>query len=426
MPQVHSAVLDSGLRLAVVELPHLHLATVAAFVRVGARFESPEDSGLSHFVEHMLFRGTELHPSSRDLAVAVESLGATLDAETGRDMSILSLAVPPDLVGAALAVLAEVIGRPRLAEIELERALILEELREDYDEDGNETHAEDIARGLLFGDHPLGQRIIGSEANIRRFTRDDVLRHFRRHYCASNMLICVAGPVAAEAVVGAAASALGFIPSGVETTAPAPRFDQHRVLYQYERRSGAQTDVHLLFRSVPDMDPDYLASVALLRAIDDGMSTPLHYELCDRRGLAYSVGAAIEPLADVALLEVSGTTGQAKVPDLLAGILELLGRFRDQPISAGDLARIKQRYRSDMLAALDDSAAMASWFGGTALYYPPSDLDQRLAGMAAITADDIRAAAERVLRPERLAIAVVGPLSRARQGEVRELAMRWR
>ncbi|MCG8423827.1 MAG: insulinase family protein [Proteobacteria bacterium] len=425
-PHVVTYELENGLRVVAVALPHLHTATIGVFVRVGSRFEAPSDNGLSHFVEHMLFRGSDAYPTSRDLAFAIESLGGTLDAETGRDLSLFHITVEPTLIDSGLALLGEVVSRPRLGEIDLERSIIIEEMREDYDEDGVETHGEDIVRGLLFGDHPLGQRVIGSEANVRRFGEADLRRHLARHYCAENMLVCVAGPVAPGDVVASARAHMSALPAGQVVAAPPLSFDQAGVRYRYIARGGSQTDVHVLFRAVPDIDPDYMASVGLLRAIDDGMSTPLHYELCDRRGLAYSVGALIEPLADTALLDLSSSTGSANVSALLRGMLELVGRFRTDLVTAAELTRIKRRYRNDLFAAMDDGYAMANWFGGTMLYYPPPDLDQRLAQMDSISAHDIREVARRILCPDHLAIAVVGRLSKARQGEVREIVNTWR
>jgi predicted Zn-dependent peptidase len=409
-----------------VALAHLHTVALAVFVKVGSRFEIPADNGLSHFLEHMLFRGTAAYPSSLAINMAVESLGGTLYAETGRDLSLFQICLEPDQVSSGLALLGEILGRPRFADIELERSIILEEMSEDYDEGGVEVNSDDIARGLLFGDHALGQRVLGPRGNVERFTEADVRRHFERHYSARNMLVCVAGPVDHEAVVAGAQAHLGHLCPGEPVAAPPAAFDQTAPRYRYVPDTGSQTSVNLVFRSVPDMDPGYVDSMALLRAVDDGMSTPLHYELCDRKGLAYSLGASIEPLADAALFEVSGATSQAKVPALVRGVLELLGRFRAELVGEAELTRIKRRYHYDLVSSMDDSLAMASWFGGIALYYPPPGFAQRLAQMSAVTAEHIRAAAQRVFRPENLAVAVVGPLSRARQGEVRELVTRWR
>lgn len=425
-PDVITTALDNGLRVVTASLPHLHTVTLVTFVKVGARFERAEDNGLSHFVEHMLFRGTDDYPTSRDLNLAIEQLGSALHAETGRDLSLFAITIEPSLVSEGLALFGEIFGGPRFADIELERRLILEEINEDYDEDAVEINADDIARGLIFGGHPLGQRVIGTHDNIRRFAEHDVRRHFARHYTGANMLVCAAGPVDHDAVLAHARRHLGALPAGTPVDASAAASDQDRPRYKYVRDSGAQTSIHILFRAIPDMAPDYMAAAALLRAIDDGMATPLHYELCDQKGLAYSIHASLEPLADVALFEVSGATSPAKVPTLVGDVLALLGRFRAEPVPDETLARIKRRYRLDLLGALDDGYAVASWYGGAALYYPPPGFAERAAQMEALRAEDIRAAAERIFQPDRLAVAVVGPLSRARRDQVRELVMKWR
>jgi predicted Zn-dependent peptidase len=126
------------------------------------------------------------------------------------------------------------------------------------------------------------------------------------------------------------------------------------------------------------------------------------------------------------LFEVSWATGQAKVAALVRGVLDLLARLRTELVSEAELVKIKRRYHVDLVSSMDDALAMAGWFGGVALYYPPPGFAQRLARMSAVTAEHIRAAADRVFRPENLAVAVVGPLSRARQGEVREIITQWR
>jgi predicted Zn-dependent peptidase len=426
-PDVRTSVLDSGLRVTTIALPHLHTATVAAFVKAGARFERPADNGLSHFVEHMLFRGTAGHATSLDLNTAIERLGGTLHAETGRDYTLLQTSFEAGRVDDGLALFGELLGRPRFGDIELERALILEEINEDYDESDVEINSDDIARGLMFGDHPLGQRIIGPRANVERFTEADVRRHFARFYGARNAILCVAGPVEHDAIAAAAARHLAPWPAG-EPAEPEPATAMTGgPRWKHVPDTGSQTSLALLLAGVPELDPAYMSFVALLRCLDDGMSTRLHYQLCDQKGLAYSINAGIEPLADTALLEVTGATANAKVPQLIGELLGLLGRMREPgAVTDEDLAKARTRYRYEMLASLDDASAMAAWFGGAALYYPPPRMAQRLAQMEAVTVDDVAAAAARVIRPDNLVLAVVGALSRARQGELREVVRDWR
>ncbi|NVB80016.1 MAG: insulinase family protein [Kofleriaceae bacterium] len=425
-PAVETTTLDNGLAVTTVALPHLHTAVCALFVKVGARFEAPDDNGLSHFVEHMLFRGTERYPTSLALNTAVEKLGSTLHAETGRDYSLFQLALEPAHVPAAIELLGELLGRPRFAEIELERALILEEINEDYNEQDIEINVDDIARGLVFADHPLGQRIIGPRANVQRFSPADVERHFQTFYGATNANLCVAGPIEHGRVVEQAARTLAGMHAGTRAIVPAapPPIPGPRL--QHVRDAGSQTSLSVLFRAVPELDPMYVSLVALLRVLDDGMSTRLHYTLADQKGLAYSIHAAIEPLADAALFEIAGATANAKVPSLVKELLTLLDGLRSGKVTDDELAKARVRYRYETLASIDDAAAMAGWFGGTALYYPPPSLSERLAQMDKVTVDDVVAVAERVLAPSHLALAAVGSLSRARLGELRGTVNEWR
>ncbi|HEY1817495.1 MAG TPA: pitrilysin family protein [Kofleriaceae bacterium] len=425
-PHVETTTLDNGLAITTVALPHLHTAVCGMFVKVGSRFEPSDDNGLSHFTEHMLFRGTERYSTSLALNTAVEELGSTLHAETGRDYSLFQLALEPELVGDAVALLGELLTRPRFDDIELERALILEEINEDYDESGIEINADDIGRGLVFGAHPLGQRIIGPRSNVERFGLDDVRRHFAAYYGAKNANLCVAGPVVHAAVVDRAAKALAAMPAGTRAVVPSAPPRHVGPQLEHVADAGSQTSLAVLFRAVPELDPAYVALIALLRVLDDGMSTRLHYTLADQKGLAYSIHAAIEPLADTALFEIAGQTANAKVPALVRELLGVLDGLRAGKISPDELAKARTRYRYETLASIDDAAAMAGWFGGTALYYEPPALSQRLAQMSSVGVDDIVRIARQVLAPEHLAIAAVGTLSRARLGELRSAVNDWR
>ena len=425
-PRVETTTLDNGLAVTTVALPHLHTAVCALFIKVGSRFETPADNGLSHFVEHMLFRGTERYPTSLALNTAVERLGSTLHAETGRDYTLFQLALEPGYLAQAIDLLGELLGRPRFTDIELERELILEEINEDYDEQGVEINADDIARGMVFEDHPLGQRIIGPRGNVERFALADVQRHFTSFYGAKNANLCVAGPVEHAAVVAMAQHALHDMPDGQRVIVPSAPPPVTGPLLEHVKDAGSQTSLAIVFRAVPELDPAYVALVALLRVLDDGMSTRLHYTLADQKGLAYSIHAAIEPLADAALFEIAGATANAKVPALVRELLTLLDGLRSGKVTDDELAKARIRYRYETLASIDDASAMAGWFGGTSLYYPPPTLSERLAQMAAVTIDDVVRVAEQVLAPPKLAIAAVGSLSRARLGELREAVTSWK
>jgi len=194
---------------------------------------------------------------------------------------------------------------------------------------------------------------------------------------------------------------------------------------EHVKDAGSQTALSVVFRAVPELDPAYISLVALLRILDDGMSTRLHYTLADQKGLAYSVHASIEPLADTALFEITSATANAKVPELVKELFTVLDGLRAGKISDDELAKARVRYRYETLASIDDAASMAGWFGGTALYYEPPSLSHRLQQMAAVRVEDLKAIAEHVLAPQHLAVASVGALSRARLGELRSVVNDW-
>src|SRR6185503_13851951 len=187
--------LPSGLRLVTVETPHLHTATICLYVRAGSRYETPAENGLSHFVEHMLFRGSSGFPDSLTLNRAIEELGGTLYAETGRDYSLYQIPLAAGDIARGLAIMGDLFSTPAFRDIELERQIILEEILEDLDDRGRNVNVDDLSRAVAWGSHPLGYTITGPLKNVRRFRDADVRRHFARFYGAANMVLCVAGPL---------------------------------------------------------------------------------------------------------------------------------------------------------------------------------------------------------------------------------------
>jgi predicted Zn-dependent peptidase len=419
-------VLANGLRLVTVELPHLHTAAIVVYAKVGSRYESPEDNGLSHFLEHMLFRGSDAHPSSFALNLAIESLGGTLYAETGKDYSLYQISLQPELVAEGMAIFADIFAAPAFTQIELERQIVLEEINEDLDENGVDVSLDDLARRTVFPDHPLGQKITGPASNVERFSVDDCRRHFARFYGAENLILCVSGPVRREEVLAAATRLTGRIPRGRPAESLPPAEMAGAPHFAYVENPGAQTAVQVLFRALPEIHPDFVTLQALIRVLDDGMSTRLHYTLCDQMGLAYYVSGAMEPFHDSALLVVDGAAAHAKLGELLERMLGILGRFRDEPVRPEELIKAKRRYRYDLAAAFDDADAMAGWFGGTELFYAPAEFETKVGRMDAVTAEDIQRAAGEILRRERLVVAASGALTAKQLAKVKKTVADWR
>jgi predicted Zn-dependent peptidase len=420
----HLDVLENGLRLVTVELPHLHTASVVMYARVGSRFESPGDNGLSHFLEHMLFRGTSRHPDAYQINYAIEALGGTLYAETGRDYSLYQLSLHPDTLDGGIALFGEIFRTPAFQGIDVERRIILEEILEDLDEEGREINVDDLARAAAFPGHPLGYKITGPYENVERFSGDDVRRHFARGYGARNLVLAVAGACHRDRVLAEATRAFAALPSGalLDTAPPPPPRGPELC---YVPNQGSQTSLQVLFRAVSEGDRAYPALQVLSRVLDDGMSTRLHRRVCDELGLAYYVSGNVEAFSDAALFEIDATSGHESVLELLEESLGLLGDLAARPPAADEVAKAKRRYRWDLEASFDDPDAMAGWWGGTELFFRPLGFDEKVARIDAVTPEDVASVASQIFRRDRLCVAAVGLLD-GKERDLKRLIDRFR
>jgi predicted Zn-dependent peptidase len=410
--------LPNGLRLVTVETPYLHTATICLYVRAGSRYETPQSNGLSHFVEHMLFRGSSQFPDSLALNRAIEELGGTLYAETGRDYSLYQIPLHPRDIARGLAILGDLFSTPAFGDIDLERQIILEEILEDFDDQGRNVNLDDLSRLVAWAKHPLGYPITGPLRNVRRFSDRDVRAHFRRFYGAANMVLCVAGPLSHKRVERWSAAAFETVPKGQRRKPAVPRPGGKGPRFRSVYNESAQTQVQVLFHALPETDPDYQALRALIRVLDDGMSTRLHYQLCDQKGLAYSVAGSLHSYHDAALLEIDAACANPKLPQLVTESLAILARFRDEPVTDAELVKAKHRFLIDIESCYDDLDSLCGWFGGTELFYRPRSQEQRARELERVRPEHIQRVAKRVITADRLNVAVVGSLTAAQSRKV--------
>lgn len=413
-------VLPNGLPVIAVELPHLHTAALCLLVRVGSRHETRATNGVSHFLEHMLFRGTKSHPTAYDLNHAIECLGSTMDAATSRDSTELSVRVFPDAIDASLELLAEIVQTGRFTDIEVERRVILEEIADEVDEDGRLVDLDQVAKVSLWPESPLGFPIAGPPSNVERFGVADLVAHRDRFYVASNAVLAVAGPVAAADVHRMAELRLGGLPSGVASVDLPPELGRKLPALKVVQDSGSQTDVQLAFLAPPESDPDGVALQVLLRILDDGVAARLQRRLCDELGLAYHVGASLESYRDVGLLLVEGAVRHEKVPALLDGLGGVLAELRERPVDDQELHRARMRYRFSLSQRLDSPEAMATWVADRELLGSREPFERRMERVERVTSEDVTRVARRVLRPENLLVTAVGHLGRGLLARTKE------
>ncbi len=430
MHDVRTHKLANGLRVLTIHRPHLHRAVTSVYVHVGSRHERARQNGLSHFLEHMLFRGSTALPSAALVNDAVESLGGSMNAATHADFTMFELSAPPDALGAATAILGGILTRPVFADRKVEVGIVREELLEDVDDRGRDISPDNHARRLVFGRHPLGSPIAGTAQNVTRFTDDDLRAHHDRHYVAGNMVACSAGPLNHDDLLRAVSNSLQHLPAGPLGTAR-PYLRRHRRgRRSLVPHSASQTALRIAYPCEGLDDEGGSATEMLLRVIDDGMSTRLYRQVCEERGLAYDVSAEIERFAEVGVIDVAASVARASVGAVVEEVLEIFRQLAESGPTRAELDKAQRRFGFD-LDALDDNAQdLCDFYGPAELFGHRRSPDARRDELMSQGVEEIRAAAVRVLDPARANVVLVGPKATKHEGEIKSLLKlyrdRWR
>jgi predicted Zn-dependent peptidase len=411
----HDLVLPCGLPLVIVPQPSVHRAVAALYLRTGSRFETAEDNGISHFLEHMVFRGTPSLPSAHAQALAFERLGGTLYAATYVDHGVMSVAVPPRNFEEVIALLGEVTTSPLFTELEIERGIVREEILEDVDDDGRVIDADNLARALMYESHPLGFRITGGLETLARFD-DRLLRaHHARHYNVANAVLCLAGKLDESRCVAAAEKAFAKLPRGTRVTATPPNGSQKKPRFSFVENQSSQTELRVAFRAVSERDRREPAVEMLLRVLDDGMSTRLYERICDRLGLCYDVSGMFEAYEDDGVVDIAAGAAHERATVVLKEIFALIAELCEHGPTDDELSKAKNRHLWSVEAMLDDADAMASFYGLAALADIARTPELRHEELASVTSAEVRDVAQAIFRPERLSVVAVGLLSRAEE-----------
>ena len=285
--------LDNGLRVVSVEMPHLHSAELAVYLKVGGRNDPPGREGLSHFLEHILFRGTADFTSSLEIENAFEVIGGTPNASTDAESTCFYSRVHPDHYRRGMEIFASMLMRPVLEGIEIEKRIITEEAREDLNEQSQEINADTIVSRLLWPRHPLGMPTIGTLKSIAAITQDDLLSHLRSFYVPTGAVVVVAGPVNSLAVFAAATEVFGEWQGGApRPTLPVTgKISGPRIRFVHD--SDSQMTMQLAFLGISRRDHHFMALRLLRRLLAGGASSRLHLRQREELGIVYSVESAI-------------------------------------------------------------------------------------------------------------------------------------
>jgi len=409
----------------VAPLPLLHRAHVALWARVGSRFEGRDNNGISHFLEHMIYRGTPRVPSAHAVNLAFEQLGGSLYASTQVDHGIFSLSLPPESLAEASALFGEVLSQPAFLDMDIERGIVLEEILEDLDDEGHEVDPDNLSRALIYGEHPLGYTITGTEAQVRSFDEPALRRWHERHYCADNAVLAFSGAVDVGEAMRLAERDFGSLRRGARTMAEAPSHTQTKPRLQIVENVSSQTELRVCLRAFSEVDPRRPALDVLMRLIDDGMSTRLYHRLCDARGLCYDVSAVFDGYEDDGIVDVAAGVQHKRAALVTREILTMFEELAREGPSADELQKARRRIAWDARAMTDSAEELGAFFAGGTLFDRVSTVEGHVAELLRVDADGVRDAARELARPERLDVVAVGLLDGGEDARLKDAVEGW-
>jgi predicted Zn-dependent peptidase len=404
--------LDNGLRLITSVMPHTRSVCISIFIGTGSRYESGDEAGISHFIEHMLFKGTDKRPTARAISEAVESVGGILNGGTDKELTVYWAKVPQHHFSLALDVLTDLVLHPGFdpEAIERERQVIIEEINMSRDVPSQQANM--LIDELIWPDHPLGRDIAGNRESVTAITRDDMLNYLKRQYQPDNTVVSIAGNVQQPEVITAVSQMLGNWTSGQPKsgyTAYEPRQGKH---LKIEKRKTEQAHLCLALPGLPLLHPQRFTLDLLNAILGEGMSSRLFTEIRERLGLAYSIHSYVEHYLDSGALTVYAGVEPKKLETAIRAIREQLEELKT-PVTETELTKAKEFAKGRLLLRLEDSRNVAGWLGGQEILTERIlNPDQLIAIIEAITAEELTELAQKLIISTELRLAVVGPVAK--------------
>ena len=400
-------VLDTGLRLITESMPHVRSVSIGVWLTRGSRHETRDRGGIAHFVEHMLFKGTNTR-TAEDIAQAIDSIGGQLDAFTAKEYASYYIKVLDEHLPTAVDLLSDIVMHPRLEaeDLEKEKKVILEEIKMVEDTPDDLVH--ELFTQHFWEGHALGRPILGSKETVESFTPDILRDYFRNAYVAQNLIVSAAGNVEHARVRDLVAAAFTSLPaSGAAFDDTVPR-----VVPQVLTRAKEleQSHVCLGTNSYPQNHQDRYVSYIMNTVLGGSMSSRLFQNVREKRGLAYAVFSGLSAYRDAGNITIYAGCANEAVPEVVDLCVEELRGMKQAPVPDTELRRAKDHLKGSLMLSLENTASRMSHLARQEIYFERHfGLDETLAGVERVTAADVTRVASDLFANGSLAATVVGP-----------------
>jgi predicted Zn-dependent peptidase len=406
---IEATTLKNGIRVISEEMPHVRSVSLGVWIKTGSRRETSAENGISHFIEHMLFKGTK-NRSAEDIARSVDSIGGGLDAFTAKEMVSYSTKVLDEHLPLAFDVLADMVRHPlfREEDIEKEKGVILEELKMEVDNPEYLLH--DLFSSNFYKDHPLGKPIIGTKDTVRAFDRQMIQDYYQRYYSPSNILITAAGNLNHERLVELARG--HFEDLRVNGTlspeiAPVP----HARLVFRNKTSLEQTHLYMGVPAYPFSHELRFACYALNTILGGGMSSRLFQNIREKQGLAYAVYSELAMYHDTGCMAIYAGTAVETASQVIQSIVKELRDVKENLVPAEELRRAKDNLKGSFMLGLESTSSRMSNLARQELHFQRFfSLDEMIEKIEAVTAQQIREIAREFFHSKNITLAVLGNL----------------
>jgi len=409
-PLYRKSVLDNGIRVVSESIPHVRSVSIGIWADVGSRDESVSQNGISHFIEHMVFKGTKKR-SVRDIAQSLESLGGYLNAFTTKEQTCFYARVLDTNVPEAMDVLSDILLHATFKEQELEKEklVVIEELKNAEDDPEDIIH--DYFEKALFPDHALGFPIIGTEKNLRGFKREDLFSHVKAHYQPSRIVVAAAGKVDHDRLVKLAVKHLEQ-PSrrtSQRNRPPGPTRVTRPLKREYPRPIN---QAHICMGTVGYSihHKDRYPLMVLNALLGEGMSSRLYQTIREKHGYAYSVYSFVNLLSDTGLFGAYIGTDKKNIDNSIRLVHKELRRLKETPVSRAELGRTQAQIKGTMMLGLENMSSRMMRLGSSELYYQKYiTLDSILKKVDAVTPQDIQKVAVDLFDLTRFSTVIIRP-----------------